>query len=351
MRTFPNMVVSILAFAPIVAAQIHTGGLTTDPGALVDFSASTVTTPTSVGTSLPGTCTVGQQFFKSNNSAGTELYFCTSTNTWTQATGGGGGGGVADPGANGVMKRTALNTTAVATASDVSALNYVAGSGTAQAQVATLATPITSLTNGLDVCWLPAAANTGAAPTLAVNGLTAKPITKYGTAALAANDLTTTAIACAVYDGTEFELQNPQTFPVFVKINGGTAVGPQTTLNFIPGTGLAGFTGVVNGSQIDVTLPIDTAYLKTYFAQTVNAGMTTIAAGATTVVVSNVNVTANSEIFITFDASLGTKLSVTCNATYAAPYISARTAGVSFTIATPTSPSVNPACYSWSFVN
>jgi len=350
MRMFRNMLVSILAFAAIVAAQIHTGGLTTDPGALVDFSASTVTTPTSVGTSLPGTCNVGQQFFKSNNSAGTELYLCTSTNTWTQATSGA-GGGMADPGANGVMKRTALNTTAAATATDVSALNYVAGSGTAQAQVATLATPITSLTNGVNICWLPAAANTGAAPTLAVNGLAAKPLTKYGTAALVANDLTTTAIACAVYDGTQFELQNPQTLPVFVKINGGAAVGPQTTLNLIPGTGLAGFTGVVNGSQIDVTLPIDTAYLKTFFAQTSNAGMTTIAAGATTVVVSNVNVTANSEILITFDASLGTKLSVTCNATYAAPYVSARTAGVSFTIATPSAPSVNPACYSWSFVN
>lgn len=322
MKTFRNIVVSILAFAPIAAAQVHIGGLTSDPGALVDFSSSTVTTPTSVGTSLPGTCTVGQQFFKSNNSAGTEIYLCTSTNNWTQATGG--GGGMIDPGANGVIKRTSLNTTAPATATDLSALSYVAGGGTAQAQAATLASPITTLTNGLDICWLPVAANTGAAPTLAINGLTAKPITKYGSAALVANDLTTTAIACAVYDGTQFELQNPQSFPVFVKINGGAAVGPQTTLNLIPGTGLAGFTGVVNGSQVDITLPIDTAYLKTYFAQTANAGMTTIAAGSTTVVVSNINVTANSEIFITFDGSLGSKLGVTCNATYAAPYISAR---------------------------
>jgi hypothetical protein len=165
------------------------------------------------------------------------------------------------------MKRTALNTTAAATATDVSALNYVAGSGTAQAQAATLATAITSLTNGLNVCWLPAAANTGAAPTLALNGLTPKPLTKYGAAALVANDLTTAAIACAIYDGTEFQLQNPQTFPGSVKINGGTAIGPQPTLNLIPGTGLAGFIGVLNGSQIDVTLPIDTSYLNTNYAR------------------------------------------------------------------------------------
>src|SRR5690242_6499077 len=176
MKMLRNMVVSVLVFAPIAAAQLHIGGLTADPGAPVDFSASTATTPTGVGTNLPGTCIVGQQFFKSNNSAGTELYLCTATNTWTQVTSGG-GGGLLDPGANGVMKRTALNTMAAATATDMSALNYVAGSGTAQAQVATLATPITSLTNGLSVCWLPAAANTGAAPTLTVNGLAAKPIT------------------------------------------------------------------------------------------------------------------------------------------------------------------------------
>jgi hypothetical protein len=36
------------------------------------------TTPTGVGTSLPATCAVGQQFFKSNNSAGTELYLTAS---------------------------------------------------------------------------------------------------------------------------------------------------------------------------------------------------------------------------------------------------------------------------------
>jgi hypothetical protein len=266
MRRIRNMFVSVLMFAPLLAAQLHIGGLIADPGAPIDFSASVGTTPTGVGTSLPATCAVGQQFFKSNNSAGTELYLCAAANTWTQLTGGG-GGGVLDPGTNGVMKRTALNTTAAATATDVSSLSYVAGGGTAQAQSATLATAITSLTTGLDVCWLPAAANTGAAPTLAINGLTPKPLTKYGNAALVANDLTTTAIACAMYDGTEFQLQNPQTFPVFVKINGGAAVGPQTTLNLIPGTGLAGFTGIVNGSQFDITLPIDTAYLNTNYAR------------------------------------------------------------------------------------
>lgn len=94
---------------------------------------------------------------------------------------------------------------------DLNATEYAAGGGTAQAQTATLAPAATSLATGLQVRWLPAAANTSAAPTLAVNGLTAKAITKFGTTALVANDLTTTAIAVAVYDGTEWQLLNPQT--------------------------------------------------------------------------------------------------------------------------------------------
>jgi hypothetical protein len=98
-----------------------------------------------------------------------------------------------------------------ATEANLDSMGYAAGGGTAQAQTLTLSPAITSLTAGLYVCWMPAAANTGSGPTLAVNSLTAKTIIKVGGASLAASDLTTTAIACAVYDGTSFELQNPQT--------------------------------------------------------------------------------------------------------------------------------------------
>ena len=93
---------------------------------------------------------------------------------------------------------------------DLTFTDYAAATGTAQAQVVTLTNPVTSVVAGLTVRFLPVAANTGAAPTLAVNGLGAKAITKLGTVALVANDLTTTAIATVIYDGTEFQLQNPQ---------------------------------------------------------------------------------------------------------------------------------------------
>jgi hypothetical protein len=49
---------------------------------------------------------------------------------------------------------------------------------------------------------------------------------------------------------------------VSVEISGGTEAGPLSVLNFIPGTGLAGFTAVANGTDIDITLPVDTAYLN-----------------------------------------------------------------------------------------
>lgn len=47
-----------------------------------DFSAMPVTRPVTVGTSLPATCTIGQLYFNSAASAGSNLYACTSTNTW-----------------------------------------------------------------------------------------------------------------------------------------------------------------------------------------------------------------------------------------------------------------------------
>lgn len=96
-------------------------------------------------------------------------------------------------------------------ASDVSGVQYVAGGGTAQAQTATLVPAIAAQADGQRVCWLPIAANTAAAPTLAVNGLVATNITKLGATALVANDLTTTAVACAILVGANYQLQNPQT--------------------------------------------------------------------------------------------------------------------------------------------
>lgn len=121
---------------------------------------------------------------------------------------------------------------------DMTPTDYVIGGGTAQAQTATLAPAATALTNGMVVAWLPVANNTTSGPTIAVNGLTAKPITKLGATALVANDIKTTAIAIAIYDGTQFELQNPQVAP--------TATVPND-FQEVP-------TGTINGSNVTFTL-------------------------------------------------------------------------------------------------
>lgn len=127
-----------------------------------------------------------------------------------------------------------------------SAVDYVAGGGTAQAQTATYLPAVAALAPGIEVHWLPIAANTGAAPTLTLLGLTAKPITKMGTAALVANDLTTTAIADAIYDGTEWQLQNPQTGAV--SCSGGCAQlsGPNTFVGDQTVTGNLNVSGNIN---------------------------------------------------------------------------------------------------------
>lgn len=88
---------------------------------------------------------------------------------------------------------------------------YAGDSGTSTAYVVTLSPVPSGLSSGLTVSFLPANANTTTTPTMNLNGLGAKTITKFGTAAAAVGDLITTQIATVVYDGTDWELQNPST--------------------------------------------------------------------------------------------------------------------------------------------
>ncbi len=85
------------------------------------------------------------------------------------------------------------------------------------------------------------------------------------------------------------------------------------------------------------------------------AGSVVVAAGATTIVVNTTAVTASSQVILTRDNSLGTKLSVTCNTqsslTLGTPYVSARTASTSFTVTIDVAPTTNPMCISYVIVN
>jgi hypothetical protein len=80
------------------------------------------------------------------------------------------------------------------------------------------------------------------------------------------------------------------------------------------------------------------------------SGSVVIAASATTVVVNTTAVTPGSQIQLTWDSSLGTRLGVTCNAAPTQLVVTARTNLTSFTIST-IAPTVNPACISYTIFN
>lgn len=85
------------------------------------------------------------------------------------------------------------------------------------------------------------------------------------------------------------------------------------------------------------------------------AGSFVVDASTTSTVVSTTAVTANSQIMVQTDSSLGTRLSVTCNTqsslTLGSPRITARTAGTSFTVTIEAGPTTNPLCLSYHIIN
>lgn len=82
------------------------------------------------------------------------------------------------------------------------------------------------------------------------------------------------------------------------------------------------------------------------------SGAFVIDAADTNTVISTTAVTANSEILISEDSSLGARLVVTCNTTLGRTYaVTARTAGTSFTVTASAAPTTNPACMNFQIVH
>jgi len=107
---------------------------------------------------------------------------------------------------------------------------YGVGGGAANAYTVTLSptSPGVNQAYRTGVCYafVANAPNTGAT-TVAVDGLAAKAVTKFGTTALVANDIVANQMCVVVYDGTRFQLLNPG-------LNVGTAnIAPGTDRQFL----------------------------------------------------------------------------------------------------------------------
>jgi hypothetical protein len=103
------------------------------------------------GTAPPSTCTAGNTFFDTDATAGSNWFGCTSTDTWTLL-----GGAMGDPGSNGIMVRTAANTSVARTivAGDgVACANCNGVSGDITISVDPATTPQTAVGIGVDTAW------------------------------------------------------------------------------------------------------------------------------------------------------------------------------------------------------
>jgi len=133
----------------------------------IDATASTSSAPNKTGTSLPGTCAVGDTYFKSDATAGSNSYGCTAANTWTVQ---GGGSTVA---ANGVFLQIGSTNYLMpgmypATLPNTTGKSYVTNAGTATATTTStgnaLKLTLTTGTNG----WRPYGKTRGAVTKLTV---------------------------------------------------------------------------------------------------------------------------------------------------------------------------------------
>lgn len=98
---------------------------------------------------------------------------------------------------------------------------------------------VASYVTGASYYFTPAGSNTGAA-TINIDSLGAKSITKNGTTALAAGDLTANRMTVVVYDGTQFQLVNPPASSG-VLTNGNTAIGTSALNSLTSGSLNAAF--------------------------------------------------------------------------------------------------------------
>ena len=216
-----------------LAAQTQVDLRTQSKG--VDFTAAQSTKPFKSGGTLPATCAQGEMFFLTAASAGTNLYGCTATNTWTLQTGGGGGTvqvqntgaavgarpildlssgpgvllAISDTGQS-IAIQTSLDTSVVETSGNEqsgAALLCAPASGSATTYTCAMSPTLTSYTFGMVLRWKPDVSGAGGATTLNVDTLGAVPVKLAdGTTNPGAADVVAGRVLEIWYDGASFRL-------------------------------------------------------------------------------------------------------------------------------------------------
>ena len=198
----------------------------------VDFTGATSTKPMKTGVALPTTCATGDMFFNTAAAAGSNLYACTATNTWTPQgrgslsvasngvtvgsrpaanfiTGPGLVNAITDTGTQ-INVQIGLDTSVVETlplSQSGTALLCASASHSTTSYQCSLTPTSTGYTTGMVLRWVPDVTATGGAITLNVDTLGAAPVKLAdGVSNPTPGDLVAGRLYHAWYDGTRFRL-------------------------------------------------------------------------------------------------------------------------------------------------
>jgi hypothetical protein len=111
---------------------------------------------------------------------------------------------------------------------------YITAAG-ADTITGTVTPTLTAYTTGQQFSFVAAGTNTTAV-TLNIDGVGAKAVTRAGTTALAAGDILTGQVALVEYDGTQFQLLDPNAF-TNLRVSGTFTYGGVTLTSAVTGTG------------------------------------------------------------------------------------------------------------------
>jgi hypothetical protein len=268
----------------------------------VDFTGAVSTRPLKTGSALPATCQVGDMFFKTDASAGSNLYGCTATNTWSGQAGSSQAGSSqgnltiesdgttvgqrgainfeAGPGVMTVMTDTGsavnvllgLDTAVVQTPwgeQTGSALVCASTGGSSSSYQCSLQPTLQEYTTGMTLHWTPDVNGAGGPTSLNVDTLGAVPVKQAdGATDPSAAQLPAGQLQTIWYDGAKFRLTNagavstiptiPSTTSVLKGDGSGNVVAAASGTDYAPappgtsilkGNGTGGFSSALAGTD------------------------------------------------------------------------------------------------------